>query len=75
MLHIPGDDIKQIKWILGGILACLIVIAVSLAPAVIPLALIAGVVYLLAMLILAISTTARGVARSLWFELSSLWRR
>ena len=53
MLHIPGDDIKQIKWILGGILACLIVIAVSLAPAVIPLALIAGVVYLLAMLILA----------------------
>ena len=75
MPHIPYDDIRQIKWILAGMLACLIVIAVSLAPFLIPLGIIVAIAYVLAMLIPAVSRTGRNLARGLWFDLSSLWRR
>ena len=73
--QIPRDEIRQIKWILAGILACLVVITLKLVPGLISLVIIVAIAYALMMLPLTVSQTARRFIGGIWFQLSRLWRR
>jgi hypothetical protein len=41
-----ANELRQIKYLLGAILACLIIIVLAVAPWLLPLAVIAGGIYL-----------------------------
>jgi len=61
MIQPPTNDLKQIKWILAGILACLVVITLAIAPEMAALILLFAIVLLAAWAITHFSETARGI--------------
>jgi hypothetical protein len=75
MQQLQNNDLRQIKWILAGMLICMVIITVWLVPVVLIPVLILGIAYLAVKLLFALSTTARIAAQDLWLDLSSLWRK
>lgn len=75
MVRLPQDELRQIKWILAGILGCTVVIALTLAPGLIHLALILIVVYALGLAVWTLSESVRSLVTGLWLDVSNLWRR
>ena len=77
--HDVGRQLRHIKWILIGVLACLIAITVALIPDFGRLLLRTVNVAATAALLIGIAYIAwivcRGPAKSLWFEIWSMWRR
>jgi hypothetical protein len=66
-----GTEIRQIKRILFGMLVCLVAITLKFVPEIIPIAVIAAIVYVLFKIVF----VARVSLLQLWTEISSLWRR
>jgi len=74
MERLPQSELRQIKWILAGILGCTVVIVLALAPGLIRFALILVVAYAVGLGVWTFSQGARSFLTELWIELSSLWR-
>jgi hypothetical protein len=70
-----NNDLRQIKWLLAGILACLVIITFAMVPQLFSLVLITAIAYAAAMILLSASLTARSVFSQTWLQISSLWRR
>ena len=75
MIDPRESELRQIKRILLAILACVIVIALAVAPMLIPAALIIGGIYVLLAFGVAMMQTARFTLRQVWYAMSSHWRR
>ncbi len=71
MLDPQQKELRQIKRILLGILACLLILVVAVAPRIAAFLLILAIAGAVS---LAISETARARAADWWDELSSYWR-
>jgi hypothetical protein len=68
-------ELRQIKWILTGILICLIIITGSLVPALLKLLLIFAIVFGLVMAAVSISQPTKARLTQKWRQLSTYWRR
>jgi hypothetical protein len=75
MLDPKLQELRQIKRILLGILACLVFIVLAVAPDWISIALIVVGLYAILMLVLTAFQTARRAVSGMWWEVCSLWRR
>jgi cobalamin biosynthesis protein CobD/CbiB len=74
----PNDtqnQLRQIKWLLAGILACLVVIVFAMVPGLLALLLAVVVTMALAAILWNLSQSVRTAARSLWREVGGLWGR
>ncbi|HXE54339.1 MAG TPA: hypothetical protein VN541_15055 [Tepidisphaeraceae bacterium] len=71
----PENEIRQIKWILVAILACTIVIALAMVPALISILLLTTLICLGGMMLLRTSQSARLAAAELWQDVCGLWRK
>jgi len=75
MSYYTDDQLRQIKWILAGILACLVVIALALAPAILSVLILVAVAYMIVSILAVFSRTTRRFISSLRWKASSHWRR
>jgi hypothetical protein len=63
------DQLRQIKWILAGILACLVVIVFALVPDLLKLIAVAFLTAALAIVLWTLSDAVRAGVRHFWREL------